>query len=169
VGEDGNPLDTLDDLAVSAGGAGTEAESVDDRGWRACARARAHARGPWREGEQRGRGGGGRDERARGTGAGGALDLKVSRAAEKLAHLISNGSSFNNIPRRHLPGPPFLRAVPSTRALTCALFPRRVATRASREIKVFRAPFRAGVSRPCSRRLHDSQDASMNHNRDGAC
>lgn len=29
-------------------------------------------------------------------------DLKVSRAAEKLAHLISNGS-FNNIPRRSSP------------------------------------------------------------------
>jgi hypothetical protein len=143
--------------------------STTGGGERARARARTHVVLGVKGSRGGGVGGGGTSERARGTGAGGALDLKVSRAAEKLAHLISNGSSFNNIPRRHLPGPPFLRAVPSTRALTCALFPRRVATRASREIKVFRAPFRAGVSRPCSRRLHDSQDASMNHNRDGAC
>lgn len=36
---------------------------------------------------------------------GGRADLKVSRAVEKLAHLISNGS-FNNIPRRPSHGPP---------------------------------------------------------------
>jgi len=116
VGDDGNPLDTLDDPVVSAG-AGTEAENVDDRGRGARARTWSLA--------SRG-----------GTGA----DLKVSRAAEKLAHLISNGS-FNNIPRRLLPGPPFLRA--GYARINRALFPRRVASR--------RDATRRGAARPAGR------------------
>lgn len=92
------------------------------------------------------------------------MNLKVSRAVEKLAHLISNGS-FNNISRHLLPPPPraavarlrWLRRAGYVR-INRALFPRRAQFspgQTSREIKMFRS-LSGGVSRACSRRLHNS-------------
>lgn len=58
-----------------------------------------------------------RERATRTVWASAGVDLKVSRAAEKLAHLISNGS-FNNSPRR-----PFPRiSAPAMRALTVLYF-----------------------------------------------
>lgn len=80
---DGNPLGTL----VAEGRRAEEDEKIDDsQRKREGERQSAHAQTP--------------GPLARASG----VNLKVSRAAEKLAHLISNGS-FNNIPRHLLPHP----------------------------------------------------------------
>lgn len=99
------PLGTLDDdlvvVSVDAGVTGRRRKKSDDS---QPGGEHAHARKPARAVLVRERRVGGRD-------------LKVSRAAEKLAHLISNGS-FNNIPRR-LPDPAGYARI------NRALFPRR--------------------------------------------